>query len=74
MAPTGTDIEGCDDIMGFLEKFIACPLYDAAEAEDVEEGDEEHGEAAPDDVGLRDEGLKDGRLGLIEFAFDDGPD
>lgn len=59
MAPACADVEGGDDVMRFLEKFVAGPLDDAAETEDVEEGDEEHSEAAPDDVRLRNEGLVD---------------
>lgn len=38
--------------MRFFEELIAGPLDDAAETEDVEEGDEEHGETAPYYVGL----------------------
>ncbi|KFY37394.1 hypothetical protein V495_07204, partial [Pseudogymnoascus sp. VKM F-4514 (FW-929)] len=35
--------------------------------------EEFHSKAAPNDVGLRYEGLEDGGLRLVKFAFDDGP-
>jgi hypothetical protein len=59
MAPACADVEGGDDVMRFFEEFVAGPLDDAAETENVEEGDEEHGKAAPYYVGFGDEGLVD---------------
>mgnify|MGYP001565842764 CR=1 FL=1 len=59
VAPACADVERGDDVMRFLEEFVACPLDDAAQAKNVEEGDEEHGETAPDDIGLSHKGLID---------------
>lgn len=73
VAPAGANVQDGDDPVGDFEEFVAGPADDGLEAEDGEEEDEDHGDAAEDHVLLFDPFFCDGGLGLVEFDFDDGP-
>ena len=73
VSPACADVHHSKDVMCLAEKLVACCADTPGCAEDEQEGDQNHGDNAPDHVDLFNPLIADYGLGLVQAGFDDAP-